>query len=185
MVSYYTDDPNNYINRLIRRKARAIARRRGFTESDVDDLMQKLWLHLLEREHLYDPSRSSFATFADRVIRNKIRDILRARYASRRDPQREAFSLDERIRDAEGISTPIHETISKKDPGVTEFVEYNVDMLWIKAKLSPDAASVMEARLSGLTYTEIAVDLGLSRRKVDKLVKAIKRVLQEYHANEE
>jgi len=60
------------------------------------DVLQELYLHILEVQHKYDPARSGPRTFIVRVATNKIRDLMRRASAKKRGLY-ETVSLDELI----------------------------------------------------------------------------------------
>jgi DNA-directed RNA polymerase specialized sigma24 family protein len=82
------------IDRLLLMKARKAARLPGFTASDVPDIKQDLWLHLLRRLSCYDHARSSPETFASRVSDNCIASMARAQQALKRAGAVTAASID-------------------------------------------------------------------------------------------
>ncbi len=61
-----------------------------------DDVAQEIRLHLLKKADKYDPTRgASQRTFVNRVITNKIRDLVRAAKAQKRYADNYSFSLEE------------------------------------------------------------------------------------------
>jgi len=55
---------------------------RGF---DSEDLAQELRMHLWRKLDKYDPSKASFRTWANMVMRNRLKDIHRRTVMPRRD----------------------------------------------------------------------------------------------------
>jgi RNA polymerase sigma factor (sigma-70 family) len=77
------------ISEMIRFKAEKLANGPAFRRGDEEDIRQDLSLHLVERMRRHDPSRSSTYTYADRVLTNKVKDLVRRAHAQRRDFSRE------------------------------------------------------------------------------------------------
>ncbi len=60
------------------------------------DVAQELYVHLFQVVDKYDPSRgASPRTFTNRVITNKIRDLVRGTNAQKRYLDNNSFSLEE------------------------------------------------------------------------------------------
>ena len=105
-----------YAQILIKTKARQLCRRSGFGRSDEEDLVQELTLRLLEKEHLYDPSRgATLDTFADRVITSAVQMILRDRRRLKRAAGLTAISLDTTPVMDEGDPVFLIETVTDTD----------------------------------------------------------------------
>jgi hypothetical protein len=62
--------------KFIRFHARQLARHRTVPGLEVEDYEQDLVADLLERSDRFDPLRSSYPTFADRLIRNRVASLL-------------------------------------------------------------------------------------------------------------
>jgi RNA polymerase sigma factor (sigma-70 family) len=60
---------------------------------DADDIAQDLFLDLWRRRAAFDPSRASFATFADRVIAHRVASLLCS--TARLRAERQHLSLDD------------------------------------------------------------------------------------------
>jgi len=79
-------DPNlqEYVDEIIRHKARQLARKPGFSESDREDIQHELLIAVLERWPAFDASRASARTFVARIIENKAASLVRAHLAAKR-----------------------------------------------------------------------------------------------------
>ena len=92
-------------SRFIRSKVdRLIRNHTALTSSDHDDFVQECELHLFEYRDRFDPIRSSYQTFVNRILENKLKSLVRARVAQMRDFRRNAHSLNATICDADGDS---------------------------------------------------------------------------------
>lgn len=79
-------DPNlqEYVDQIIRHKARQLARMAGFSQSDREDIAHELLIAVLERWPAFDSSRASARTFVARIIENKAASLVRAHLAAKR-----------------------------------------------------------------------------------------------------
>jgi RNA polymerase sigma-70 factor (ECF subfamily) len=102
---------DDFALRLIRRKAKQICRRRGFSLSDRPDLEQELALIVLRRLIDFDPARAHYNAFVTTVVERYTATILEHRAAEKRSPCRCGGSLDEMVNDADGCSVPLSATM--------------------------------------------------------------------------
>lgn len=65
-------DAHSRVSRNIAIRAERLARSGAAPGMDAEDIKQTLRLHLLRRDHVFDPSRAHYDTFADRVLANRI-----------------------------------------------------------------------------------------------------------------
>ena len=68
--------PNRWVANLIRKKARSLVGKYGFTTSDQESIEQELWYHLLQVYSRFDPSRGKETTFIISVVENRIRTLI-------------------------------------------------------------------------------------------------------------
>lgn len=160
-----------YARIVIKSKARQLCRRSGFSRSDEDDLVQELTLRLLEKEHLYDPTRgATLDTFADRVITSAVKMILRDRRRLKRAAGFTAVSLESTTVMIGGTPVYLTEAIGDADlERVTLSKRHGpdpeADLAELLEGLPPDLVDVAR-RLLGGTVASVARDLGTSRRQV-------------------
>ncbi len=93
---------HQHANKVIRFKAEQLARRKGFSKTDREDIAQELWLHVWANIGKFDPDRASERTFIVRIIESKAASIARHRSAAKRNPDREEVSLQEVVSDDDG-----------------------------------------------------------------------------------
>jgi RNA polymerase sigma-70 factor (ECF subfamily) len=85
---------DEYVVRLVKRKARQLVGRAGFVEADVDDIQQELMLDLLRRLPRLDPTLAKRETFIARLVEHGLATLIESREAGIRDFRRSAGSLD-------------------------------------------------------------------------------------------
>jgi RNA polymerase sigma-70 factor (ECF subfamily) len=182
-----TDDAegqiDEYARRLIRHKARQLVDKAGFTKSDVEDLVQELWLDLFQRLPRFDSARSRPRTFVARVVQHKIAAILRHRQAEMRDYRRNGRSLSDTAGEKNG------KTISRADildrhvhdlrtgsatRSPEEHSRLRFDLAGVMDQLPPSLRGLCE-RLKTSTVSEISRDTGVSRATLHEAIRRLRR----------
>ena len=121
--------------KIIKRQARLLTGLFGFTEHDIPDIQQELFLELYKRKENFDPAKSKESTFIARVVESKVLDLIKQRQAECRDWRRCRESLNR--------------TVTLPDIGVIEKIEtleseqdsdpfLILDVILILERLSPD-----------------------------------------------
>jgi RNA polymerase sigma-70 factor (ECF subfamily) len=83
--------------KIIRLKARILVGLFGFTEHDLPDIQQELFLELYKTIGSFDPEKSQETTFITRVIESKIFDMIKQRQAQCRDWRKCQYSLNQTV----------------------------------------------------------------------------------------
>jgi DNA-directed RNA polymerase specialized sigma24 family protein len=83
--------------KIIRHRSRLLIGLFGFTEHDVPDIQQELFLELYKRKGNFDPEKSKEATFITRVVESKILDLIKQRQAKCRDWRKCRQSLNQTV----------------------------------------------------------------------------------------
>ncbi len=148
------------------RVVRVCARPLFLVGGDSEDLIQEGMLGLLDAIRQFDPRRdTSFHTFAEVCIRNRLRSAVRADARSKNRPLNFSVSLDE----AEGAFSP---PLSPEEMMIDE--ESRQEHL---ARLSPFENQVLSLYLTGASYEDVAQRLQKSAKSVDNAVQRIRRKL--------
>ncbi len=148
---------------IIRRKARKLMRRGGFSSSDLPDLEQDLSLHLLQRMSAFDPRRGDWAVFVTVVITSWGAKLLRTRFAAKRDYRR---------------NRPLLTASQSCQPGDDlEQLELLLDVQQALQRLPGDLRPIAE-RLQHITIAELACALGVPRTTLYEQIKRIRRRFQ-------
>jgi len=74
-----------YLNQIepeLKKKAYVYWRDWDIKGMEWEDLAQELRIHLINKFNLFNPEKSLFRTWANRVMMNKIKDIVRGNYSS-------------------------------------------------------------------------------------------------------
>jgi RNA polymerase sigma factor (sigma-70 family) len=177
-----------YAAKVIRIKARQLIGNYGFTPDDLEDIKQDMWLDLHQRLPKYDANRAQPSTFICLVVNNRISTIIRHCTQEKRDCRREAFSLDESIKDAAGADVPRGHTINQEDvdfrtgrisrPELERF-ELELDLSTLLAALPDDLMKLAEL-LMDKPIAVVARELGISRSTLyDKGIAPLRKLFKD------
>jgi RNA polymerase sigma-70 factor (ECF subfamily) len=148
---------------IIRRKARKLMRRGGFSSNDLPDLEQDLSLHLLQRMAAFDPRRGDWTAFVAAVVTAWGANLLRTRHAAKRDYRR---------------NRPLLAASQSCQPGDDlEQLELQLDVQQGLQRLPEDLRPIAE-RLQHFTIAELARALGVPRTTLYEQIKRIRRRFQ-------
>lgn len=152
--------------RIIRHKVRKLIGHYGWRRSDTDDLQQELAMHVATHMDRYDPDRGTRGAFVDRIVANKIANIVEHRTARKRD-RRKDRQLDD---------------VSEWDLRDQTQPEHNRDLASaVHAAIGglPDDLRPVALLLMQMGEAEVIRQTGLSRQKVRGMKRQIEQHLRE------
>ena len=158
-------------NRLVRMCARPCFLAGG----DSEDLIQEGMLGLLSAIREYDPGKSAaFRTYAEICIRNRLFSAVKAAARNKHTPLNQSVSIESPLYGGAGQSGS-----QAKDPEeiLLDRESLRERMEALMGRLSRFEAGVLRLYLSGLSYSEIAAQVGKSPKSVDNAVQRIRRKL--------
>ena len=151
----------------------AAAKAQMYSHPDLnkEDLIQEGMLGFLTALNTYNPDKNaSFKTYAGVCINNRIKSLLRRSISKKTIPHDIVSSLWENEEDIKDYSTDPQEIMTKSE-----------DIKALKGlldeKLSPLEKSVLNCRLKGMSYEEIANRLLISTKSVDNALARIRKKL--------
>lgn len=156
---------------LIEKMARKFARINSLPESDVEDLQQAVFAHVISVSHHHKEERGSRRRFVSRVAKNKLRNILDGNHAQKRDRRRDV-SIEKVGEPALGDGTT-----------APEVVVLELDFKEAMARLPADLQWIARLRIEH-TEREIETILGLTRGQVRGRLKQIESILRAAGINE-
>jgi RNA polymerase sigma-70 factor (ECF subfamily) len=170
--------PDPYAAWLIRRKAKQLVGRAGFTASDRPDIEQELHLDLLRRLPKLDESRAKRTTFIRHVVENRVASLLAERTAASRDHRRCEASLDEPLEDEDAT---LGDTIDQErylrrdgDAGNDEARrDLRLDLAAAIEGLPSDLRDLAE-QLKMASAPEVARRMGIPRRTIRDRISRIR-----------
>jgi RNA polymerase sigma factor (sigma-70 family) len=153
--------------------------------ADSDDVAQILRMHIAEKAAEHDPSRSSLKTFIERIVVNKIRDILDGQHAQCRDSRKESNSLDEPEIAPDGEIGSFGETLDQEDalrragmlpwPADEALV---MDVKMVLENLSALDRLTCEALAINKSLRETAKDLGIHVETLRQRMRRIRAIFE-------
>ena len=173
---------DGFTTRLIRRKARQVVRRAGFSRSDRDDIEQELRLKLVKDLASYDPDQGHRHAFVVTVVERCVANLLRNRAAEKRGC-RCTCSLDVVIEDGEEGPTELGETIGDRQYNARrvrwprdahELIELTADIEKVLADLPPELRELAEA-LKSESISAIARRTSTPRTTLYQRVRQLRR----------
>jgi RNA polymerase sigma-70 factor (ECF subfamily) len=180
-----TPDPRHavftaYAVSLIKYKASQLVRKVGFSRSDRDDLEHDLSLHLLRKAHKFDPARASIETFADRVVNNAVRMILRERRRKCRSGGGPTSSIDTTTVIIDGAPVPLRELLSDADRARRTLREphdeqTSDDVRTVLAGLPDGLRKIAEAIMATEDLSEAADAAGVARSTLYARMKQLRQ----------
>ena len=154
-------------HRLVRR----ISRPYFLVGGDSEDLLQEGMLAVVKAMREYSPEHdATFATFADRCIRNRLFSVLKAANSDKHSPLNQAVPFDPSLFDGNVV-------FSQDDPEVMLIDEEKANAIFraVCDHLSAFEIKVLEHYLAGLTCSEIAQVVGKPPKSVENAVQRIRR----------
>ncbi|NLY01552.1 MAG: RNA polymerase subunit sigma-24 [Rhodopirellula sp.] len=164
-----------YVDEIIRHKARQLSRKPGFSPSDQEDIEHELFIAILERWPSFDSKRASARTFVARVVASKAVSLVRTCQAAKRgvrqstslngDATNGAFEFDEdQVRARRGIH-------SRSD---VEAVSLRLDVAGVVADLPDDLRRLCE-RLLRESVSEAARSSGQHRTTLYRAISDLRK----------
>lgn len=178
---------NEYAESAIRGKARQLVGIAGFNSSDVEDIEQEFRIELLDRLPMFDSTRASYKSFVNCVLNGKAAKLIRYHSRQQRDFRRNACSLDELVKDADGCVTERAQTIDRDKADIRagrrertrrELAQLKSDIAMVLESLPADLREVAECVMSTATITEAAQKLEIPRMTLYGSLKRLKRIFE-------
>jgi len=178
---------DEYAAALIRHKARQLARRPEFSQTDQEDLEQEMVLDLLKRLPQYDPKRAGRHTFIARVVEHKIAALLKHRRARKRDSGSRTESLRDESPNGDGrIAGEIHavdegahsKRIGSASRLQSDRFEQTLDVA-ATVRALPDDLRALCKLLQSKTVSDISAETGIPRPTLYDAIKKIRAKFRE------
>ena len=163
---------DKFAARLIRRKARELVRRAGYSSSDTEDIEQELTLVLLRRLGKFDPSVAHYNAFVTTVVERYAATILQHGSAEMRTHRRNGGSLNVTVTDDDGHTVELVATICSSQQSLRtgqhqltheEASDLMRDVADVLEQLPPQLRELCE-RLKHDSISDVARELGVSRK---------------------
>jgi RNA polymerase sigma factor (sigma-70 family) len=159
---------------FVRKSARQLAGKFGFTEQDRDDIEQRLYLKLTRHFHEADPDDPIWKAFVAKTVRRHLANMIRDNQARKRDHRR-ARSLHTNIGTEDGpveramtvASTDVPSRRASQRRNENDLANLRMDIADAIADLDSHAHRDLCERLKHDSLSQVARDLGIPRTTVD------------------
>ena len=173
LISLYLSDENRQALSILLSKYKPLIISRinyfGLNNDETDDIMQECMLCLFTALSSYNPQKSSFNTFARVCIDRMLISILRSKSALKTVPEGAFISLDE------SLSLGVDSGVSSPEAIFERIDSFHNLKSKVRGVLSAFEYKVLLHVFSGLSYSEISNDLGVSVKSVDNAVQRIRK----------
>lgn len=170
-----------YSKNLISYLSRHLKPKRVFRRDSQEELEDELTTYLISRSHLFDPSRGSANTFADRVIRSGIAMMVRDRLRKKRAPELDNASLDQADPASDEVSRSLGDVLTDADlrrrtgaADERERAERIEAVREVLQSLPPEDQKLCLLRMSG-SEASVARELGMTVRQVHEAFDRIRK----------
>jgi RNA polymerase sigma-70 factor (ECF subfamily) len=165
MLNNDNDDLSPFAKVIIRRKARLLVGRVGFTEQDREDLEQELALRLLRSLRLFNPERGHVNIFITTIVDREGDRILRERLTKKRY--------------GGAVTMDIASNGELNDPRPSDQCRVDManDMAEVMKRL-PDDLYALAERLKIQPVSRASRDLGVPRRTLRDKVRRLRRCFE-------
>ena len=151
---------------------------------DSEDLIQEGMVGLLNAIREYDPGKgSSFRTYAETCIRNRILSAIRAAARDKHTPLNHYVSYETPLLDGNTDSYPLSASRQPQQNPEDMLIsreERRERLGTLKGQLSGFEAQILDLYLRGLSYVEIASEVDRSPKAVDNAVQRIRRKVAQH-----
>jgi len=139
---------------------------------DYEDLLQEGRLALYQAAEKYDPAKGKFSSFAARYIRNSIQRILRSENRGKRRCPGATISLNEAVGSQDG-QTELLNLIPDERGDLEADAMGRLMLDEIIPSLESRELKILMMRAQGYDYRDIALAIGVSRQRVQQLLRNI------------
>lgn len=146
---------------------------------DSEDLIQEGMMGLLSAIRRFDPAReTTFKTYAELCIRNRIISAIRFALRFKHSPLNESVSFESQMFD----DSQTHPSGLMRDPEELIIARERLNEVntMLSGSLSQFEKKVLEYYLSGLSYQEIADAVSKTPKSIDNAVQRIRRKLAQF-----
>jgi RNA polymerase sigma-70 factor (ECF subfamily) len=167
----------------IRRKARQLIGKAGFSKSDEEDIRQELTLRLFRQRQRFKPKESSWPSFVKMVIERQAANLLRHQRAEKRD-HRFTRSLCSRLNGSNGTATDLDQTLSQREYNARrrrsprdelDLAQLTTDVTAWVSGLPPDLQDLAQ-RLRTQTVSEISRETKVPRTTIYSKLRLLRRL---------
>jgi len=170
--------------KLIRRKAKQLLGRAGFTRSDRPDLEQEMKLRVWQRFAQFDSRKAHWNAFVTTVVERHVATILQTARRIKRLEGETLTSLSELVEDCDNELAELDDTISPehKEPLTGRYVatsgelcDLKLDVAEVMANLPDDLRELCEL-LKFHNVKDAAREMGIPRTTASSMVSRLRQI---------
>lgn len=166
-----------------------IARSYFLIGADRDDITQEGMIGLFKAIRDYkEDNEASFSTFAHMCIKRQILSAIKTATRKKHLPLNTYISLNNTTYDDEQETTLLNVIIDKEKLSPEDIIidkeAHEAILDSIKAILSEYETTVLEKYLKGMSYTDIAAELGKTEKSIDNALQRIKKKIEKHFKSE-
>ena len=166
------------VARFVEGKASQLVRQGVVNESDRQDVEQDLAVEVIRRAERYDPARGPRNAYDKHIIKNAVATLIERKWAAKRDPRREAGSLDRPVQGPDGEGTSRSELFpadgDHRRPSSSQGPDLAHDVNAAQKGLDLDLCSLAE-KLKTKSVSEVARETGRPRGTIYEDIKKIRK----------
>ncbi len=168
---------------LIRKLADDYYKKSKSIKVEYDDLVQEGYYGLLQALDNYDESSSLFYTFANLCIKREMERLIKSYSRNKQMVLNSAISINKPIDSEE--DTFLEDVIPSKE-NIEDYIISEMDskrLYNLKNEMPLEMACIYELRINKFTNIEISELLDLPKKKVEKYVYRIKKLVNKVYFN--
>lgn len=168
---------------LIRKLADDYYKKSKSIKVEYDDLVQEGFYGLLQALDNYDESSSLFYTFASLCIKREMERLIKSYSRNKQMVLNSAISINKPIDSEE--DTFLEDVIPSKE-NIEDYIISEIDskrLYNLKNEMPHEMACIYELRINKFTNIEISELLDLPKKKVEKYVYRIKKLVNKVYFN--
>lgn len=146
--------------------------------AEFDDIVQNGLIGLIKAIFYYEPSKSSFSTFAWRSIESEMKTFITYQNRKKNKMLSDSTSMDSVFDDADDEQIDYFVADTAKNTNVVRNTILSIVHEEILESLNEDEIKIFELWLDGYSYKEIEAQVGVNFKKVDNTVQKIKRIVR-------
>jgi RNA polymerase sporulation-specific sigma factor len=149
--------------------------------AEREDIIQNGLVGIMKAIYYFKEGKSKFSSFVWRSVESEIMTFVSQSNRKKHLVLTEATSIEEQIKDAEGIS--YEETLENKNavlPQVMALKEKKSNFIrsLLESSMKPKEMEVIDKYLENYSYKEIAALTGYNTKKIDNITQKAKRILK-------
>lgn len=172
--SYHGTGVDVDVVRLANKRAHSLTKRPGFCANDLEDLQQELICAAIEQLPKFDSARRGKLTFIGGILDKKAAQLFRNRMREKRDPTREAFSLDAAVPDSDDEAVAYSDLVADENYRAWRLRDLVIDVREALASLSPKLRIFAEFHVE-LRPSEVRKAAGMSKSSHHRAIKQLRK----------